>query len=520
MTSPVVTCVVAVLLLTCSCCGHGARILGIFPTPAMSHQLPFQVIMKALAARGHQVTVISPNPLKTPVANYTDVDLSFCYDLVNSSVDYNTMHLIEPLSSMRFYHEAYLKIIDLQLSSPQMQAFMKSKPKFDLVFIEKLFFPAYNGLAHFVGSPPVISIISFGGKTTAYTAIGNPHHPAVIPDVMTSYSDHMTFWERLYNIYVYVMYHYLWYQEFIPKQEVLVRKHFGSGPPPLYEADYNDSLLLVNNHWSLSYVKPLLPNVVEVTGLHVKTKADPLPKDIKNFLDGAEHGVVYFSLGSLVRSEKLPKEKLNHIVQAFSEIPQRVLWKWEADVLPGLSSNVMQAKWMPQQDILPHPNIRVFITQGGLQSFQEAAYHGVPLIGMPFLGDQKYNVGKFVSAKIGVGLPLNDLTKETLLEALGKVINDSSYRENMKTFSAVYREEVGPSLDRAIWWIEYVIRHNGARHLRSAALDLAWYQYLLLDVIAVLGLALVAALSVTYVVLKKTITLSKRYFFTSKLKKS
>ena len=48
----------------CSCSIKGARILGIFPSPFVSHQLPFQALMKALAARGHQITVISPQPLK------------------------------------------------------------------------------------------------------------------------------------------------------------------------------------------------------------------------------------------------------------------------------------------------------------------------------------------------------------------------------------------------------------------------------------------------------------------------
>jgi glucuronosyltransferase len=52
------------LLLYAVCSTKAARILGIFPTPSISHQLPFQAIMKALAARGHQITVISPNPLK------------------------------------------------------------------------------------------------------------------------------------------------------------------------------------------------------------------------------------------------------------------------------------------------------------------------------------------------------------------------------------------------------------------------------------------------------------------------
>jgi hypothetical protein len=55
---------VQLLLLYSVCSTLATRILGIFPTPSISHQLPFQAIMKALAARGHQIIFISPNPLK------------------------------------------------------------------------------------------------------------------------------------------------------------------------------------------------------------------------------------------------------------------------------------------------------------------------------------------------------------------------------------------------------------------------------------------------------------------------
>jgi glucuronosyltransferase len=48
-------------------------------------------------------------------------------------------------------------------------------------------------------------------------------------------------------------------------------------------------------------------------------------------------------------------------------------------------------------------------------------------------------------------------------------------------------------LDTAIFWTEYVIRHAGAPHLRTAAVELAWYQYLLLDVCAVLMAVFVTA---------------------------
>ncbi|CAB0034639.1 unnamed protein product, partial [Trichogramma brassicae] len=41
------------------------NILGICPSTSYSHQQPFQALMKALAQRGHKVTVISPIPLKS-----------------------------------------------------------------------------------------------------------------------------------------------------------------------------------------------------------------------------------------------------------------------------------------------------------------------------------------------------------------------------------------------------------------------------------------------------------------------
>ncbi|KAF2890120.1 hypothetical protein ILUMI_14894, partial [Ignelater luminosus] len=55
---------------------EGIRILGIFPAPSYSHFILGHTLMKELASRGHEVTVISPFPQKTPIKNYKDVDLS------------------------------------------------------------------------------------------------------------------------------------------------------------------------------------------------------------------------------------------------------------------------------------------------------------------------------------------------------------------------------------------------------------------------------------------------------------
>jgi glucuronosyltransferase len=61
-------------------------------------------------------------------------------------------------------------------------------------------------------------------------------------------------------------------------------------------------------------------------------------------------------------------------------------------------------------------------------------------------------------------------------------------------------------MDTAIFWTEYVIRHRGATHLRPAVLDLFWYQYLLLDILAALILFTITIVFLIYVITRKLVT--------------
>jgi glucuronosyltransferase len=53
-----------------------------------------------------------------------------------------------------------------------------------------------------------------------------------------------------------------------------------------------------------------------------------------------------------------------------------------------------------------------------------------------------------------------------------------------------------------LYWTEYVIRQKGAPHSLSAVLDLPWYQYFLLDVIAMLALAVGSVVLIVYMTLR------------------
>jgi glucuronosyltransferase len=78
-----------------------------------------------------------------------------------------------------------------------------------------------------------------------------------------------------------------------------------------------------------------------------------------------------------------------------------------------------------------------------------------------------------------------------------------SFQKNIKQLSWIFRDRPQSPLDTAIFWTEYVIRHGGASHLRSAALDLAWYQYMLLDVSLTLAVTFVLITFVLFLIIKK-----------------
>lgn len=76
-------------------------------------------------------------------------------------------------------------------------------------------------------------------------------------------------------------------------------------------------------------------------------------QDLQEFIENSEHGVIYFSLGSVVRMEDLPISIQHGLKEGFRELPQKVLWKLESDrPIIDFPKNVITRKWFPQYDII------------------------------------------------------------------------------------------------------------------------------------------------------------------------
>ena len=208
-------------------------------------------------------------------------------------------------------------------------------------------------------------------------------------------------------------------------------------------------------------------------------------------VNSADSGFIVVSFGSILRGANLPESVRRLFLAVFSRLDQRVIWKWEepqmfadADAaITAIPSNVKLVPWLPQQDLLGHSKCRLFITHCGLLSHQEAVYHSVPFIGLPVFADQPLNAQKANDDGYAIRLDWDLLTEENLYDAIQQLITNRTYGDKVRHFSRLMRDQKETPLQRAIYWIEYVIRHEGAYHLRnSPSLNMNLYQRALVDV--------------------------------------
>lgn len=84
--------------------------------------------------------------------------------------------------------------------------------------------------------------------------------------------------------------------------------------------------------------------------------------------------------------------------------------------------NIYISTWLPQDDILAHPNVKIFFSHCGLGGVVEAKHHGVPIIGLPIYGDQPKNADKVVAEGWGIKLDIMELTEQSLRDSINDIL--------------------------------------------------------------------------------------------------
>ncbi|KAH8273603.1 hypothetical protein KR018_003145, partial [Drosophila ironensis] len=492
---------VALCVLSISVGCHGANILALFASLSPSHLVIQMSMARILAESGHNVTVVTV--LKPPFVpkNITHIrvvleeeDMQAFSNVFSSSAKTDKgnpfIHMLKSAGQMSDAFSRMGSVMEHQLVK---DLYENKDNKFDLVIVGYFMNSFQLALAYKLQVPLVVAV----SNPPAFLSdvLGNPSEVSYVPSLITNTKtgEVMGLGKRLVNI-VGNLGQKMFLSIIEYKNEATYRRIYGDDPtlPKYADLNKNISLIFFGSHGiSEGPIRPNVPAVIEVGGIQVKEKPDPLPRDLADFLSEAPHGAVFLSLGSNLKGSHLQPDTVQKIFNVLSKLKQRVIWKWDdLENLPGKSQNILYAKWLPQDDILAHPAIKLFITHAGKGSVTEAQYHGKPMLALPIFGDQPGNAEAMELQGFGVVQSIFTLEEPTFAAALQDVLENPKYTRAVQAFSALYRDRPLSARETFVYWVEYVIRHRGAPHLQSPVVHMSFIAANNLDIYAILVCAL------------------------------
>lgn len=285
-----ILCFISVFLIF-SCDVNAVKILGLFPHVGKSHHMVFEPLLLKLAERGHELTVISHFPTKNkPSSNYTDVSLQGSAPLdgveafdLGAEKPWVFKVIENPIfgKTFLFIKFIFLKYLGMETcrNLVKMPSVKESLSKeYDLVIVENFNSDCLLGLAHSYGvRAPVVALSSCNPMPWSMSRLGYHPNTAYIPNVFVDSYDDMNFIMRLRNTLTTIFLN-VWYEYSVQLgEQEIIENSLGRKGIDLRGIASNMSLILSNTFHTLNGVKPLVPGLIEVGGMHLKKKLDPLP---------------------------------------------------------------------------------------------------------------------------------------------------------------------------------------------------------------------------------------------------
>ncbi|XP_050437966.1 UDP-glucosyltransferase 2-like isoform X2 [Adelges cooleyi] len=443
----------------------GLRVLAVHTISGKSHWNFMNGYLHSLTDSGHNVTVFTWFP-EGKRQNYTEIVLKGPMRTNMDLVEFKE-RLRPPRNLISYVVHNNRQFCDITYANSKMGSIMAAgnTDQFDVIVTVSVASDCMSHLVHRLDLPVIYLFSSPMPTYLESSFLGEESNPAYVSNFMLPFGHPKTFQERLLNFFTYKYSTFLlWYTETLAIK---------SNPRPYdYVEAVKPSLVFVNSHFVVEPTRPVPPNIIEIGGIHLP-KPKAIPHGILEFIENSPNGVIYFTFGSTIRMSSFP----DHIEKAFKlalgRLPQRILWKYEGE-MQDKPDNVMTKEWFPQRDILLHPNIKLFIGHGGISGVFETVDAGVPMLGFPLFYDQPRNVGSLVDVGMAISLDVMSVTETQIFESVNKLINDKKYSSNAKLASKRFKDRPMSPADLATYWTEYVVRHNGAQHLKSKAFNLTW----------------------------------------------
>jgi UDP:flavonoid glycosyltransferase YjiC (YdhE family) len=176
-----------------------------------------------------------------------------------------------------------------------------------------------------------------------------------------------------------------------------------------------------------------------------------MPLELAQWLESSDLPIVYVSFGSAV---DIDERFARAVYDGMRSVEAQVLWSLplsQRSLLSGVrkADNIRLETFVPQPEILQHPKVKCFVTQGGPHSVQEALFGATPMLCVPFFVDQAYNAS--VVERLGVGQRLwrRKVCKQSIARSVTAILSSAVFQKNVTAISQdLLRYEGGSALAR------------------------------------------------------------------------
>lgn len=183
---------------------QGAKMLVVLPIPFQEHQAVYQPLIENLHNHGHEITVITPNPIfrtryQLTLENVTEIDLSFVYDL-NILDELKNVDL-EGSDMLKTVFNVMRRIFEAELTAPSVTELLMSKQGyFDLVLVDWSGSSSLMNIFAHQFNVPLVAITNGDAFPNVHEAFGNPNHPISFPSVFLPFSENLDLIERISSV--------------------------------------------------------------------------------------------------------------------------------------------------------------------------------------------------------------------------------------------------------------------------------------------------------------------------------
>lgn len=306
-----------------------------------------------------------------------------------------------------------------------------------------------------------------------------PFNPGAVALPVFQVSKHMTFPQRVVNFAALAL---LYFVDMSGYSNAVARYAPGRPHISMEQLMPLAEVVLVESDHILDYPQPVLPNVIRIGGAAI-SEAKPLTGIFKDFVEkNSREGVIVVSFGSMVVN--LPDYVASKMSNAFQRLKYKFVWRVNmSSPEPG---KILTSTWIPQNDLVAHPNVRLFVSHCGKNGQYEALYNAKPTLCLPLFGDQWYAAERTRSKGWSLTGNIKEVTADDLVNMITELMTNSTYRNRIATASEIFKVVQGLPVKRAAFWLDHVMKYGGA-YMRYAGQEMPAYKYFCLDLIAFFG---------------------------------